>query len=432
MDERFTCQKELSMRSLLTKFAAATIAILLIAPSANAREMEVRPSNGLPFGGFASENVTWLKNIYLPSVETATFLDGYLYVTSNAEGMLIFDLSDPLDPVQVGQVLLPHIFENESVATNGKIALISTGSAPGYLAGTDSGLVSVVDVTDKSDPVVIGRVLGGADHTLECLLDCTWAYGPSGTIIDLRDPNDPVLMQESWTGALPHQTYHDLFEVTPGYILAAGWPQTFYIDATKPMAPVMLAQTPMNVTGSQHNVLWPNAGKDKFILGADEFGFTGNGTCAAADQIYEANNGRDVVMRAWDASKWRQTRTFMPLDSWAPSDGTWTDGNPAIGPGGCQTHYLDPHPTFFNGGLIVEAAQGHGARFLELSKDGHWSEVGYFLPPMNITWGAYWVSDSVVYVTSPDRGIDIITFHSAGASATGPVKVESEEVSTQQ
>jgi hypothetical protein len=405
------------VRSLLTRFVAAAVTLLLITPTANAEPVQMRRPNGLPFGGFTSDNVTWLENIHIPSVETATLLGDYLYVTANARGLLIYDLSEPLSPVLVGEAALPHLFENESVATNGKIALISTGSMPGYLTGQKLGVVHVVDVTDKSNPEVISRVTGAADHTLECLLDCTWAYGPSGTIIDLRDPTQPLLSDTDWRSqfeAAPDQTYHDITEVSPGFVLTAGYPQMLYLDARDPLRPQLLAWNESKKEGAGHNVLWPNAGKDRFILGADEFAVTGNGTCATADAIYEnVGGGRRVMMRAWDASKWQETKTFMPLGSWEPSDGTWTDGNPAAGPGGCQTHYMDPHPEFHNGGLVAEAAQGHGVRFLELSKKGEWTEVGYFLPPMNITWGAYWLTDSIVYVTGPDRGIDIIRFDDA-------------------
>lgn len=187
-------------RSALAIAASAAASVLLLATTA---PTSAGPLPGLPRGGFTSSNVEWIKNVRTHAVpEVGKLHDGYFYVATNGYGLTIFDVSNPLDPVEVGHLLAPHLMENEDVATNGEIALISTGSITKYGANTDAGVLRVIDVSDKTAPVETASLPGAGDHTYDCILDCTWAYGGLGTIVDLRDPINQVKLERRWSDEL--------------------------------------------------------------------------------------------------------------------------------------------------------------------------------------------------------------------------------------
>lgn len=389
--------------SLVTSICAL---LILAAPSS------ADPLPGLLRGGFTSSNVEWVRNVRTQAVpEVGKLLDGYFYVATNGYGLTIFDVSEPLDPVEVGSIAIPHLMENEDIATNGEIALISTGSItkvvePGY----DGGTLKVIDVSDKSNPVEIASLDGAGDHTYECLLDCTWAYGGYGNIVDLRDPTQPVLLENTWIQGLELKgsSGHDVTEVSPGRVLTATNPM-YLLDASDPASPTAIGASEPT-SGNEHNVLWPRGGKDNFILSALEFGFPGNGRCEVPDAI-DPIVGKDMSMKTWDASQFDKTNTIYEAGEYKLKNGTYIDGDPAFSnffPWGCSPHYIDVHPKFHNGGLSAMASYSHGVKFLEIAKDGSISEVGWFLPDMGSPYGVFFVTDEIVYTTDPIRGIDIL------------------------
>ena len=104
--------------------------------------------------------------------------------------------------------------------TNGEILLVE-----------NQGTLFVIDVRDKTDPVVQAELTGADVHTITCVLDCTYAYGENGKIFDLRDPSAPKLLAKDWTDLLPDiESFHDVTEVAPGMILTASQPISL-IDA---------------------------------------------------------------------------------------------------------------------------------------------------------------------------------------------------------
>src|SRR3712207_9191556 len=81
----------------------------------------------------------------------------------------------------------------------------------------------VIDVSDKTDPKVMSTLEDADDHTVSCVLDCTWVYGSEGTIVDLRDPENPRLSESNWqTDDI--ETEHDVTEVSPGIVLTSTQP----------------------------------------------------------------------------------------------------------------------------------------------------------------------------------------------------------------
>ncbi len=139
-------------------------------------------------GYFSSDNVEHVAHIPLNTDGAGARIVGeYLYLTTSRD-LKIYDVSDAEAPQLAGELVLPQMpyFAEEDVDTNGEILLIDGPN--GQLSR-----LYVIDVEDKADPKIVGELQGrGTDqHTFTCVLDCTWAYGSRGAVIDLRDPSRP-------------------------------------------------------------------------------------------------------------------------------------------------------------------------------------------------------------------------------------------------
>jgi hypothetical protein len=396
-----------------------------------------------------SPNVEWLGTL-TPNAgaEGIRLVGDYLYVTADGGGLAIYDVGDPAAPVRTGSLFLPHIFENEDIDTNGSILLFSQGSldtlakqAVRARAGIDPGasLLHVVDVSDKRAPRILSSVVGGGDHTMSCLLDCTWAYGASGYILDLRNPTAPRVSDRSWlTSAGLDGAFapaHDLVEVERGLLLSASIPMLLLDARHDPERPRVLAMSEGS-TMSFHNVSWPDRGRSDVILSANEAMVSPR--CEVRDglagsPLADSQTVGDSAIQSWDARAWERTGRFKPLAQYRVDQGAWTDGDPAVmqSPlGGCAQHYFDPHPAFRDGGWVAAASYGHGVKFLRVDDDGAFAETGWFLPAGASTLAALWASDDIVYVVDFQRGVDILRVLDAptdGAGRGGPRRWEGAE-----
>ena len=351
--------------------------------------------------GVTSDNVEHVA--FVPfEVGTATgakVVGKYLYVTS-WKSFSIYDISDPLEPKQLSQTPFGFKFENENVSTNGEIML--------FAEQVPNDSLHIWDVEDKTNPTEIAVLQGAGSHTATCILDCRYSYGtydfvgPEGpssgaTLVDLSDPTKPKELGH-WNAKLEFDKVHDVTEVAPGRVVTASMPIA-YVDARKdPKRPTALAYG-TNMDKREHSVVWPRGGKDRFIMSS----FETNGTPRC-----EAGVGAFTV---WDASKWKDTKTFTVLDEWYITNGTWVDGRPGVSaPLGCSPHWFEEHPDFHDGGIVAVGFYDHGTRFLEISDKGKVSEAGYFLPWRGSTSAAYWITDEIVYSVDYERGIDILRF----------------------
>lgn len=350
-----------------------------------------------PTDGFNSPNVEYVKHIPF-EVGTATgakVIGKFLYVTS-WKSFSIYDVSDPLNPELAGPpVPFGFKFENEDVATNGKIMLFSEQ--------LPQNILHVWDVEDKSNPVQIAQLAGGGGHTSECVLKCTYSYSSTGVIVDLRDPTDPKIAGD-WSldendEDRPAGSAHDVNEVAPGMVLTSSRP-IMLLDARKnPASPALVAVgDDERVTGGIHSNRWPNTGKDPIVLFSSESNATGRCT------------GDNGAFMTWSSKNWQKTKSLKLLDIYQLQSGTYTDGNPAANGLGCSSHWFQEHPTFKGGGLVAMGAYEHGTRFVEVAKNGKISEVGYFMPHAGSTSAAYWLNKEIVYSVDYSRGIDILRF----------------------
>ncbi|MBA2726205.1 MAG: hypothetical protein H0U53_09465 [Actinobacteria bacterium] len=297
----------------------------------------------------------------------------YLYVTS-WRNFSIYDVSDALDPQLIATVPFGFQFENEDVSTNGNIMLFSE-SLP-------RSVLHIWDVEDKSNPIEIAALSGAGDHTSTCILDCSYSYGSEGTITDLRDPAKPKIVGDWWKLTNFKDDAHDVEEFKPGFVIVSTISSPLLLmDVRKPLEPKILALGAHPAPGSWlfHSGMWPNQGKDRFLLMEGE--------------------GSNGPFMTYDTRKWKSTGTFKLVDSFT------VEGSSE------SSHWFDTHPEFRDSGLVTIGWYGNGTRFLDVSPTGKIKEVGWFEPHVERSgFSSYWLSKEIVYAIDLYRGIDILRF----------------------
>lgn len=346
---------------------------------------------GAGTSGFSSDNVEQVK--FVPfEVGTATgarVVGKYLFVTS-WKNFSIYDIKDPLNPTLIKTQPIGFMFENEDVATNGKMLMFSE-SLPG-------NALHIWDLQDYNNPKEVGTLSGVGDHTTSCLLGCKYGWGSEGSATDLRRIDAPKKLGK-WNTGQPGKSIHDVTEVAPGLVVTASQPIMF-LDARKSITePRLLATGSNSDKRFIHSIRWPRAGKDRFLLAGGE---------TNATQRCSESSAKFMV---WDTTNWRKKQTFTMSDQYKYTNGVWADGNPGVNGLGCSAHWFQEHPTFNNGGLVAVGSYEHGTKFLTVSKAGKLKEVGWFVPlPGGSQSAAYWITKDLVYTIDYSRGIDILRY----------------------
>ena len=357
-------------------------------------------SAGPSAAGYSTDNVSFVRNVPF-EVGTATGAntftvkgEKYLIVTS-WKSFSIYSLKDPLNPTLVGTpVPFGFKFENEDVATNGKIMLFSEE--------LPQNVLHVWDIQNLAAPREIATLSGAGGHTASCINDCQYSLSSEGTITDLRRPDQPKVIG-NWQEAVASAGtelggIHDVREVSPGKVLTASRP-TVLLDFKKVTAPKVLATYESASDNVQHAVQWPRGGKDRFAFMSEESNFSG--TCPS-------DGGPKFI--SVDTKNWQKTKKLKPVDTYGLKNGAFVDGGPPANGLGCSTHWFEQHPTFKDGGLIALGAYEHGTRFLTVAKDGKLKEVGWFVPFAGSTSSPYWITDKIVYAIDYTRGIDVLQY----------------------
>ena len=168
--------------------------------------------------------------------------DGQTMYTTTPDGLHIFDISDPKQPIPVGFQPLPH-FENEDVDVDQARKLVIITNDPSF---TTAGVLYVIDVSDPSFPRILDaeptRIPGAAvrdaigdkgtsnGHIANCIQGCryVWTTGQSEgiTVFDLADPANVKLLG---TFQMPKPLRHRGFE-DPESDIEPGFTHDVFVD----------------------------------------------------------------------------------------------------------------------------------------------------------------------------------------------------------
>ena len=162
----------------------------------------------------------------------SVFVEGhYAFVADFSNGILVFDITDPALPAQVG-----------AYNTSGQARKIQVVGNYAYVADTAAGLL-VLDVSDPANPLLAGSIDPGNIFGLSIAGDVAYLAGWSSglQIVDISDPTNPLLL-----GA--YNTVGTTLDVVVagGYAYVADFDNGLLVfDVTDPAAPVMVGSHPV-------------------------------------------------------------------------------------------------------------------------------------------------------------------------------------------
>ncbi|MDQ1687505.1 MAG: hypothetical protein QOK42_480 [Frankiaceae bacterium] len=341
------------------------------------------------------------------------------FYLSSALGLIVYDISDPAAPREVGRLPQPT-YQNEDLDGSGTVALLADDepvSGEGLPVG---GQLSVVSVSDKANPttVAVASLRDGAGHTATCLDGCRWAYASGGgtlAAVDLRVPAKPVVSTLPAPAATG--TVHDGEQDRDGVLWLSG------VDGM-----AALATRPVTTLGERVRRLSARATPTKPVIltttgaphssGATRVGIL-HSSLRPADIHYRGFAPGDVVLASeeftadacGDGGRFhtfdaRGVRTGAPLrllDSVAPQESSSAKVPVGLGRG-CSAHWFTT-----SGSLVAVAWYGAGTRILDVSDPRHVRQVGRYVPTEPRVWAAYWIPGTpYVYSLDLDRGIDVL------------------------
>jgi hypothetical protein len=401
------------MRSRWMIAAAVLAATALALPVAAQQSGEAWKRNG---AGWDSGTV---KHLRTDEREAGGAVDAVLhgrtlFVTS-WRTFSVYDVSDPLDPRHLwSRDPAPSLY-NEQPQANGKILLVSRDAryAPNagpFTDGPGGGVLEIWDVRDRERPSQVGVYTSTQrDHLWACVLDCSYAYSASGTILDLADPTSPKVVG-NWATHAPYRPlrFHHIAEVAPGIVLTGSLPMHVLDARTNPASPTPLASVEPETTVPNAGVMmaeslpgrvaWPSALNGRVAMTTMETPFSGPCDEESGD------------FQTFLTPGWRDSGTFRPADSYdLRENGVYVDGRPPANALGCSAYGLDVHPRFSqNGGAVALTFFEHGVRVLDIDAQGRISERGGFLPLAGNAARPIWVTDDILYAIDLHRGIDIL------------------------
>lgn len=312
-------------------------------------------------------------------------LDGdFLYVTTTHR-LSIYDVSEPTEPRLQATKLSPNYIHGELVSTQGEILLLN--------GGLTIPTLDVWNVEDKTNPILAGTVAGVTDEHVSCLLQCRWAYGSAGSIIDLRIPQEPKLQDENWKTLLgmEERFVHRLDEYRPGFMATAprGGPPVI-LDVRRPLQPRIVAKTRMPTLTPNMFLYtsWVNGGRDRFMMSSVE-----NGSC---------NDGHQGALLTFDTKGWPEKKTFRVAGKYRYNSRTDDET--------CLAYYFSLHPEFDDGGLVLLPNGLEGTRIIEVADDGKMEEVDSFVLPTSDVWLAFWMDSEIFYALNATGEVYVLRY----------------------
>ena len=385
-----------------------------------------------PTGAIASPNVEVVGQLPNPGAIGARFRDELMYVTTSS-GLTVYDIANPVAPVEVGRLALPH-FENEDVDLGGDILLISND------ASESTGILYVIDIGDPTAPAIRSTLpmggnplLGGPGHTASCILDCTFAWITDASavkVIDLRDPDLPVDLGTFPTPAGGGIATHDVQVDGDGYVWVVGFGGAAAYRLPRGYAGAGLGELVLTTDAQGNSTYFTELGlgdgsaPNDYIL-HNSLRRPGSTTLYVTEEDYTRPGCRGAgSFSTWSVDttgrKKLGSEQSRVLDTWQTELLADTAQPAAV----CSAHYFDERD-----GIIAQGWYQQGTRFLDVSDPTNIRQIGYFVAPGALTWAAHFAptdpTGRTVYSLDAVSGITVLQLTGPGAgeapTVTAPV-----------
>ncbi len=427
------------MRRGVIALGVAT-ALACAAPAAAQDDLEPHPLSG------AGSNFEILANVPMEggSSEVAASdleLHGdYAFVGSYGEGMVVVDISNPLEPKRVGKFDCPGGQNDIQLSPDGKIVAMAIDTTANECHPNDEGTV-IIDVSDPANPKEIAYIdkkelpRGSHNNTLDWPYLYVDQYSTAYSqleIFDLSTPSVPRKVGElSFEG---EDSVHDLsVDHRPDgrtFAYAASIGFTDVIDVTDPAKPILrervadphvtishqaeanFNRTLLLVTDEYNGGAAFTGGcggspaRVPFPGGVPQFGDPQN---IGALHIYRLDASGNIA----DAGGVDKAGTFnIPYQ---PNE------EPSAG---CTIHVFWQAP---DENRMVTAWYGRGTRVIDYSDPAAPKELGYYIPTGSDTWAA---KPHRGYIFTGDilRGMDVLRYKGEGGTkwpaTAGPAEIQ--------
>ena len=359
-------------------------------------------------------------------------------VATGTDGFSTFDISDPALPRPLATLPIAH-FENEDVESDGTVALVSNDREK----GSNGGLLYVIDVRDMQVPKLASALPldiaapddaeRGPGHIANCVAPgknacrTVWLTGGHRIwVVDLKDMSAPKLLGGfdspasmgstgfGTPGKIRTGATHDVERDSTGTLWVTGSGGAFGYRLTgNPLKPRLL-------TGTGEEGVKPDV--NDFILHNSRRSSAGKNTLLVTEEDYVDTTSEESPgschgqgkFQTWDISGHESGRTMKLQNQWKTevTGAPFVSGNKAPVTANCSSHWFQESK-----GIAAVGWYEQGTRLLDVRNPRKIKQVGYWLPPNAVTWGAYWITDDLVYTADVGRGIDVLRVNRSGASA---------------
>ena len=380
--------------------------------------------------------VTTIPGTYIGMRKVGTHL-----VATGTDGLTTFDISDPASPKPLAALPIAH-FENEDVSADSQVAVVSNDREK----GSNGGMLYVVDVRDMAKPALASTLSlaiaaptdteRGPGHIANCVAPephpCATLWLTGGRrvwVVDLKDMKTPKLVgafdSPASAGSAGFGTAgkpgtgatHDVERDSTGMLWVTGSGGAFgYRLTANPLKPKLLTGTGKEgIKPEVNDFILHNskrASKDTLLVTEEDYIDTGEaqpGSCHGQGKF-----------QTWDVSGAETGRPMKLQNQWKTEvTGTpFVSGNKAPVTANCSSHWFTEQ-----GGIAAVGWYEQGTRLLDVRNPKKIQQVGYWLPPNAVTWGAYWITGDLVYTADVGRGIDVLRVNrKAAAPVVAPIR----------
>jgi hypothetical protein len=423
-------------RTVLVTALAAAVLLALAGPAAAHPSIPLDPTLPTDLTFAATDNISYLGRFPEHTGTAGGRLsdDGTRFYLTDPRGVYVYDTTDPASPVLLDALTLFQTTTGAALAqedpdTDGRILLVDGSSNP-----VTGGTLHVVDVEDPEGAgLSIRSTLNVSDHTWTCVTGtyddgttgCAYAYGRTGHIIDLTDPDAPVNLAHTWRervgyGGRSNSPYtHDLTEIRPGLVMSAG-STAILMDTTDPANPIELTRIEQEgrfTSLGYHSVEWADGGTADTLVAGTEIAPSGTtntagSDCASDNSVIETWDARAVAAELADPDRvpgTPLTAEFVKVDAFDVSGrGIFLTGD-APGHVLYCAHWMDLRPGWDDdGGVMAVSYYDRGTRFVQVDGDGMMTEVGWMTALESYSGSPRWISEDVVYVSDYRRGLEVL------------------------